>query len=184
GRFRFHVHATDWHGHDVDFTTPLIFMLGGQSQARMKELWPDRIQRYDQVLSTPASDVSIGLQGQRFTYADPQPGSDTTTLTTDTLVFSAEPAATPPRFLPPLRQANVHLTPLEQLLGTKAATTIVLYDPYVKGGYGAGGVFAQFKDPVAAKFSAVKGGGIATPNMTLGGLSRISGPVAGDLATV
>src|SRR5262249_40358079 len=78
GRFRFHVHATDWHGHDVDFTTPLIFMLGGQSQARMKELWPDRIQRYDQVLSTPASDVSIGLQGQRFTYADPQPGSDTT----------------------------------------------------------------------------------------------------------
>lgn len=188
GRFPFHVHTLDAYGHPVDFTAPLIFMVGGTPpQQKGQPAQPDpvttqRLNRTrDAYIKDPSSTSSV--RGQKLTYAPPiDPSSDTTTLTTDALAFDAQQTSgMASSFIPLLRQADVRLPSVEQLVGKPAATTITFFDDYLTHGFPASGpgVFAQLLQPVATVFSADKAGGIATPNMSLVGLSRQIGPVAG-----
>ena len=193
GRFPFHAHTTDALGHIVDFSAPLVFMVGAQppqKQGQPAHLDPVTAARLNATIAAYGADlnaITSAVQGQKLTYAPPiDPSSDTTTLTTDALVFTAQASNMPAGFAPMLRQADVRLPSVEQLLGSLAATSIALYDDYVRNGLRSPGpgVFARFLRPIPMTFSADKGGGIATPNMSLIGLSRQIGPVAGLTSSV
>ena len=94
--------------------------------------------------------------------------------------------------------ADVRIPQVEELLGTSAATTIRLFQEYVKNDFdGATGVFAEIakpklpmttptaldgmdEDTLGVEFSSDKAGGFATPNLGVSTLTRSLGPLAGD----
>lgn len=184
GPFPFHVRATSAYGDTNDFTATLAFVIASGTPPPGKSA--PHIPLSDAALTSvigvyDAASVTSALRGQRLTYAPPLDGHDTTTLTTDALMFTATSSPhMAAGFVPCLRQADVRLTSVEHLLGAPTTTTIKYFSDYLTHGYDSGpGVFAEFKHPVTTVFSAEKGGGVSTPNMSLVGLSQKTGPVGG-----
>ena len=186
-RFSFHARAVDAGGLNVDFTVPLMFVSisdvadAGKMAAAAAE--------YNAVGNIDGRSASVPGQRVAFAAPDPDPAkrTDNTTLVTDLLNFTADPAGGPPA----LFKANVHIPQVQELVGTAQSTVIALYDRYVQQGFDAAtGVFAQIvqQDPagnivantLAVNFSADKAGGIATPNMGVSTLTRALGPLAGN----
>ena len=177
--FPFSLTAIDLRGNQVDFTAGLIFMSTNDF------LSPDGIPpalrsvREVYVGGPRAADVA----SQRVTFAPPLPGSDTTTFNTNSLSFDAELGRGEPGFLPKLDTADVRLQSVEQITGSNKPATIQLYQPYLDSDIDPNaGVFATILSPLPVRFSADQAGGIAQPNLNVGGLARQSGPVAGSLA--
>ena len=86
-------------------------------------------------------------------------------------------------FLPKLKRATVRIAAVEALVGSADPVGIELFDQYVAGGLdGHAEVFAKIVDRVDLEVAADKAGGIATPNVTMTGVGRAAGVVAGDLA--
>ncbi|HEX8981267.1 MAG TPA: hypothetical protein VF792_00730 [Ktedonobacterales bacterium] len=184
GPFPFHVQATSAYGETNDFTATLAFVIA--SGTPLPKTAAPHIPLSDAALTSvisayDAASVTSALSGQRLTYAPPLDGHDTTTLTTDALMFTATSSPqVAAGFVPCLRQADVRLTSVEHLLGAPTTTTIKYFSDYLAHGYDDGpGIFAEFMRPVATIFSAEKGGGISMPNMSLVGLSQKTGPVGG-----
>jgi hypothetical protein len=179
--FRFHVVVRDMGKRDVDFTAALIFI---DDRAAGAADYADVSARYeaDTNPETGAPRRACEVPGQKIAFAQPsdeQP--EDTTLATSALYFSAKPEQ--PKFEPNLERADVRIPSLEHLLGASATTSIRLYGPYVEGSFDANaGVFAELIAPLGVKFSADKAGGIATPNLSVSGISRAFGPVAGALS--
>lgn len=123
------------------------------------------------------------VPGQPITYAPANDAdSDNTTYITRSLFFDTDDAPNG-RFLPKLEKAIVNLTAVEQLLGTKAETEIHYYANYIANGFDSGNeVFAELSNKVQANFSADKAGGIATPNLSITGITRKIGVVSGELS--
>src|SRR6185437_6544302 len=69
-----------------------------------------------------------------------------------------------------------------QILGVASPVTIELYDGYLANGLDANaGVYAKITSPNATvTFSADKSGGLATPNLSMTGLSARKGLIAGN----
>jgi hypothetical protein len=188
--FKFHAVGEDLAGNPVEFTTPLIFVPNSeQAEAASHKKVRDT---YNQSGTRRACHVP----GQKMAFAPAAQngGSETTAFATRTLYFETE-ASLSRFFSPRLFKAEVNIPAVEQMVGTQAATTIKLYDGYLKDGLvNAGGVFAQIvqettengfpkliPDKLPVPFSADKAGGIATPNLDVTSLSRQYGPLAGDL---
>lgn len=189
--FRFNAVGTDIAGNDVGFTTTLIFMPNSDAitasinavRTRHLALGPAR---------------ACLVPGQRIAYADEDrdsPSDNTALITSDfhlaTVGRGADPAA---YFLPMVFAASVRLPAVEQLLGRDAATTIAWAPAYIASGYGDGnetGLFARIAQEdsaqlgtmvdrvLGAEFSADQAGGVATPAMSISGLTRALGPMAG-----
>jgi hypothetical protein len=86
-------------------------------------------------------------------------------------------------FLPKLKRATVRIAAVEALVGSADPVGIELFDQYVAGGLDAHAeVFAKIVDRADLELAADKAGGIATPNVTMTGVGRAAGVVAGDLA--
>ena len=191
--FMFHAVATDISGHEIEFTTPLIFASltdtgGGASNLSMiRSVYKASGER--RVCSVPK---------QKMTYAPPNPAdtTDNTTLVTSALYFDSDTypslVASFGGYLPTLYKAAVHIPAIEQLLGTDTNTTIRLYEPYIQNDLDPhAGVFAEIvkdtgvalvADNMPVTFTADKAGGIATPNLNLSNLTRAHGPLAGSAA--
>ncbi|MER7585219.1 hypothetical protein [Kitasatospora sp. NPDC097691] len=144
---------------------------------------------------TPDGRRRITLNGARIAYAPPadpaQPGD--TTLVTSALTFSAhliDPAPGPQPalpFLPFLESAQVHIPAIEQLAGTTGDVKIGLAQAFLSSDLDAAANPAQLFAEVAPDTSlnlalpAERGAALARPDLTVRGLSRSLGPVAGDL---
>ena len=127
-----------------------------------------------------------------------QPGD--TTFETNSITFGAELAATnytppsgQPPFYPTMEEAEIRVATVEQLTGTAATTRIGYHPTYNQSGLDSpankGQVFAELLDTVPLGFGgagagADKVGGLLTPSMTLSGLSRSLGVVAGNLTNM
>lgn len=193
---RFDAVGTDVGGRDVCFDTALFFVpFGSLSSATIASVrtqhldWPER---------------ACPVSGQPVTFAErkgaPGPGgreADNTTLTTHALHLTADPIGegATASFRPLLFKAEVRLPAVEQLLGTDAPTEIAFEDDYLAHGFdGANrtGLFARIvkesatathdlvAHKVQAELAAEQAGGIATPDLSISGLTRELGPLAGN----
>jgi len=185
--FEFHAVSEDSAGHRIDFTTPLIFVPNSDTS----KIAAVRTQH-----NLSGDRRACMVPGQSITFADRDLNNpaDNTTLTTRSLHFDTQdaPLSEFGGFLPKLFKAEVNLAAVEQLLGTSKPTTIAYYADYLNNGFGdVNGLFARIvksdgvtQDAIQAVFSGAsdKAGGVATPDLSIKGLTRKLGPLAGDLA--
>lgn len=201
--FKFHALAADIGDHEIDFTASLIFVPLSDSTSAASNVNGETVTRVELVRRAyvkSGAARACPVPGQQVTYAARKANTpDNTTLTTRVLHFTTHDA--PPNkqyggFLPKLFKAEVNIPAVEQLLGTNAPTAIGYYDDYLNnnGFANAGnknGLFARIvkesapgqlaADTIKSAFSADKAGGIATPDLSISGITRELGPLAGDL---
>ncbi|HMN59908.1 MAG TPA: hypothetical protein PJ988_06060, partial [Anaerolinea sp.] len=187
--FKFHGIGEDIAGQSADLTASLIFIPFGEGAAGRQLAFNGY---------TAAGEArAITVPGQKITYAPAAPGgaNENTNLTTNALYFTSQPAPydkTFGMFLPKLLMASVNLPAVEAMLGQPAATKIALHDKSLTNAAGnTTGLFAQIVKEAApgvvqaekllSTFTADKGGGVATPDLSVSGLTSKLGPLAGAL---
>jgi hypothetical protein len=189
--FLFHGVAWDWEGRPSDFAIPLVFVEATVTKTTVeKTVVPQYNKRKgsDQKLLR-----SVAFHGQQVAFAENRNDPGSTTLETASVEFLAEydPTRTlPPFFRPCVESAHVRVPAVEQLVGHSAAPVkVTIDDDYVDAGWPKtpkGDVFARIANPggMLMKFGADRSGGVATPSLNVGGLSRRFGPVGGSAASV
>ena len=193
--FQFKMLGVDWEGNTSEFTTPLIFVYADDGRD------PGRSEK---VMAAYNTDPKMSRRvrpffGQKVAYAKNKVPGDTT-LETESMSFKGgtPPLGTNlpqglPYFYPVIALSQVRIATVEQLTGRNATTTIQYDQTYLEHGIEAaanqGQVFARLLNNVPLVFGGSGGGsdkvgGLLTPSMDISGLSRLLGPVAGDLATI
>ena len=136
---------------------------------------------------TPPAPELRPLAGQKIAFAQPNKPGDTS-LQTYTLTFSAQPAHRQPDptaispFFPSMDAAEVVVPAIQQLSGGSGEMPIQFFADYLNNGMGPGEVFAQKSGaPLSVGFNGKQSGGVATPNLTVSGLSRKFGTVSGSV---
>lgn len=211
--FSFHLNATDTDGNQVDMAMPLIFVGKEETdkayegeppiadsiiptavkQAYETTTWPDG--------STLRSTVALG--GQKLAFAESD-GPDDTAFAVQTLTFGAEVPSQKTyddlgpkrvRYFPAVRKAQIDVPALQRIARTSTPAGVVFATAYLKAGFtgpdNAGQLFfAADPDPAVPRlgvsFSSQgdRCGGLVTPDLKMSGVSRVTGPVAGDLKAV
>jgi hypothetical protein len=207
--FKFHVSATDTDGNQVDMAMPLIFVDKTETDADYDQsiipadspLGSEKVQSEYETEVWPGMSTkraTVPLLGQKIAFAE-SAAADDTAFAVQTLTFGAEVPAEPlykalgknqVRFFPVVRKAEIDVPSLQRLAGTSAPASIVYPHAYLLNGFKGdddqGQVFLQ-SDPAVPKlgvqFSSQgnRSGGLVTPDLELSGVSRVTGPVSGDL---
>lgn len=166
--FLFHLIGTDWEGQASEFTAPLYFVeRGGDNPAA--------------VLAFNSSGVGTrNLSGQKVAFAPSGKPGDTT-FHASTLAFSAQLSSNfDSPFFAQMEAADIVVPSIQQLTGGPGEMPVEYYAPYVASGMNAGEVFlAKSGAPLSVGFNGKQSGGVATPNLTVSGLSRLHGTVSG-----
>jgi hypothetical protein len=209
--FQFHLVGTDVEGQDVDFSMPLIFV--GKEETDRKyapsiiphdhvnpkpedvvtkfenDTWPGSVQKR----------ATVQFLGQKIALAK-SGDTDDTTFAVQSITFGAFVPQQPtydslpklePRFFPILRSAEIDVPALQAIARTAAPASVVYAAPYLQNEFASGNEGEVFlaRDPAAAAFDVKfsnqgdRSGGLVTPDLSLSGLSRITGPISGDLGT-
>lgn len=175
--FLFHIVGTDWEGNTSEFSAPLYFIERGGD-------FTNAVQAYN-----TSGTGTRQLAGQKIAFAQPNNAGDTS-LQTSSLTFSAQPKTPPPTaispFFPSMDAADVVVPAIQQVSGGSGEMPIEFFADYVNNGMGKGEVFAQNKTgttPLSVGFNGKQSGGVATPNLTVSGLSRKFGTVSGSNPT-
>jgi hypothetical protein len=176
--FIFHAAGQDGVGHAIDIQAALIFVPNSDADS-------SPIQAIREAYNLSGDTRLCLVPGQPLTYAPPNGNpSDNTTLTTSALIFDTDPPLHPINgpFEPKLAQAKVNIAAVDQLVGKTTPVIIHYFPSYVSGNFDGGNeVFAELVTNAQSEFSADKAGGIATPNLSISGITRKLGAVAGDL---
>ena len=202
--FKFHLIATDTDGNPVDLSMPLIFV--GKEETDIDSppsIIPLKVKdAYETAVWPPASAnlrATVPLNGQKVAFAESD-GPDDTAFAVQSLTFGAEVPSDPkynslpfiePRYWPVIRKAQIDVPSLQRIARTTAPATMVYQDLFLRDGFEGGNAGQVFlaADPAVPKlgvgFSSQgdRSGGIVTPDLSLSGLSRITGPVSGDVNT-
>lgn len=175
--FLFHLVGTDREGRTSEFTAPLVWVALGQETAGIGDY-----------LTAAPSVRKRDLAGQEVAFAQSSKPGDTS-LHTSAMTFSVlsfppfiqTPAEQPPfsPILDPNSAADVTIPALQQINGTAGAVPIKFYSDYVTSDFKKGGVFLELVSSLGVAFGGDKTGGVATPNLNVGGLSRSFGTVSG-----
>ncbi|HSE67870.1 MAG TPA: hypothetical protein VLB12_12865 [Gemmatimonadales bacterium] len=205
--FKFHIIATDTDGNQVDMVMPLIFL--GKEEADQNvppSIVPTEVVKSYETADWPPGSknlrATVPLHGQKLAFAGSK-GPNDTSFAVQTLTFGAEvPAAATfnaltwrrLRFFPVVRKAQIDVPSLQRIARTTTPASVVFHGLYLREGFStsnSGEVFlAADPDPAAptlgVKFSSQgdRSGGLITPDMELSGLSRVTGPVSGNVDTV
>lgn len=200
--FRFHIVATDMAGAPVEMEMPLIFV--GQEQGDLSyeagivptavatqyatAIWPDT----GELLAT------VPLGGQKVAFATSATPDDTA-FAVQSITFGGEvPIATKynamnarqPRYVPVVRRSQLDVPALQQIAQTDQPATLAYDRAYLLHGFGSGNPGEVFlaADTTAPKLGVAfssrssRSGGLVAPDMSLSGLSRITGPLSGSTA--
>jgi hypothetical protein len=196
GDFIFHLVGEDVEGRQVEFDAPLLFVSSEKSlDAAAMDAALASIKS-----ASPVRNV-YALKGQRMAFAGSQKPGDTD-FETESLTFSGHvPTANfdalrvalndfdIPRFYPKLEKAQVAIPAIRHLAGQGQVSQLAFQKDYLVHGFDPGAnngqVFASLS-PVSLNFSGQgdRAGGLVQPNMSITGLSRSMGPVAGDLSAL
>jgi hypothetical protein len=195
--FLFHLIAEDLDGHEIEFTAPLMFV------DRSIGFGPDACTAAQTNYATNTANQPVldrnrrfrSLKGQKVAFADSSaPGN--TSFEVDELEFGAEVplsglesalGADHPRFYPAVRSAKVKVPAIKTLANNTQLPQITFEPEYLKKGFAGnpGEVFAKLvnANEFQMKFSdkGDRSGGLVQPDMTITGLSRTMGAVAGNL---
>lgn len=185
----FEIAATDIEGHRVTFAMPLLFV-GKLADAKHAD---ELKKSYNAAPAYPKRLAKLG--GAAVTYAPSSPDDKTEpTLPTVSLTFAAGNftggSKVKPNFYPEIEFAEVGIKPIQKLLSQPNFISQVTYPSFYKtGGFSAankGQVFLQLTSATKLAFggsgASAKSdslGALATPEMSLLGLSKVMGPVAG-----
>ena len=166
--FQFHLIGTDADGQTSEFAEPLYFVERGGDYSFAHD------QYNVSTVRTPR------MHGQKIAYAPSGTPGDTTLHTTDITFSAAPPLAAEPNFYPSMDGADVIVPAIQQVSGGSGAISIEYYPPYLAAGLGPGEVFARKTGgTLPVQFQGNQSGGVATPNLTVSGLSRKFGTVSG-----
>lgn len=206
--FKFRLVAIDTDGNSADMAMPLIFV--GKELLDLDPSFPTKVaQRYETdvwPLSSSNLRSTVPLQGQKVAFAKSN-GPDDTAFTVQTMTFGAGVSAKTEgqqsgwqqvHFLPVVRKAQIDVPSLQRIARTTQGASVVYAKQYLSDpndGWdvttNAGQVFlAADPDRSVPKLRVIfssqgdRSGGLVTPDMSLSGLSRITGPVSGPLDTV
>jgi hypothetical protein len=186
-RFDFKIVAVDLEGNVVEFAAPLVFMERDHNDPTGTIL-DDALNAYN---TANAVDREFDLRGQRVAYAESKDADDTA-LATQSLTFHVATApflaARPqdePRFEPVLQEYKAVVPAMSALAGAATPTRLAYPKQFAERGFAANAaeIFAKALDTPAFGFAGQgdRSGGFATPGLNVKGLSRLTGPVGGDL---
>ena len=193
--FPFKMVGVDWEGKTSEFVAPMIFVLADSACD------PTQAGKVLDEYNSPGNDSRRLCQffGQKVAYAKPKVPGDTS-FETSSISFLGEAPVNPETvptgqayFYPGISASAVRIATVEQLTGSNAATSIEYHDTYLEHGIESainqGQVFAKLVKQVPLEFGGVgagadKVGGLLTPSMDINGLSRLLGPVAGDVEAI
>jgi hypothetical protein len=202
--FEFHMTAFDVANpaHELHFSMPLLWgdisvIYNGADEA---------ITAYNDDTNAPLRVAVLG--GQKVAFAGTRKEGDTTldtnelrfraqrTVEQDCVMLRIERRAT---FDPLLASAAVRMPAVERLTGEETPAEIKYPDAYIQHGFegtapptaaaagtpsgNSGEVFAELVNEVKREFPGAKSGGLATPDLNITSVSRLAGPVAGQLDT-
>jgi hypothetical protein len=183
--FLFKILAVDLENNVVEFSAPLVFM-----ERDHNENLPTLSDALDKANGL---DLEFDLRGQRVAYAESEQ-TDDTILATKSMIFDAvtaeflAPPAVPqdqPGFAPVLREAKAVVPAMSALAGAATPTRLAYPDHYAGQGFAANAaqVFLKALDVPDLGFGGQgdRSGGLVTPSLKVKGLSRITGPIGGDL---
>ena len=137
-------------------------------------------------------DVAVQkLAGQRLAFAASDQAGDTTYEVDE--IELAEPVysdPTPPSYLkywPALTRASLRVDALRQLLGTASSHDFSYADAYLQHDFAGGNpgqLLFETAAPLGVNFlsNSSRSGGFVAPSIDIKGISRLVGPVGGDLA--
>ena len=179
--FMFDMVATDKEGNEHAFRMPLAFM--ENRIARDKKLMEDVIDKYrgKQGDDFNKNYNEAAFNGREVAYAEYLVDGDTD-FETEVIKFDAQiypvKGEGDLKFHPKMKEARIFVKQINELTGLREATSITLEDDNNKGG-----VFAKVISANVVDFSggSDKSGGFLTPNMSVKGLSKLQGPVSGEL---
>jgi len=211
--FLFHLVGWDWRGERCDFTAPLMFVGAGLAGEKswlptaIRHYSPKDDAEKQQEGFTTAREArrTRPFNGQKIAFAAAgQPGPDgaspdNTTLETAAMTFTAvipgnDPAKGWPHWFPALVESQVKIPAAAAIAGNGAVSRIEYSPIYLDHGFPASAaanhpnlseIFVQIKGDSGTplNFSADQSGGIATPNLSIAGLSRRFGPVGGPFSS-
>lgn len=186
-RFEFKMVAADLEGNLLEFSAPLVFMERDHNDPTGTIL-DDALAAYN---TSAQVDRSFDLRGQRVAYAESEKIDDTS-LSTKSLTFHAATAPflasrpqDEPRFEPVLHEAEAVVPAMSALAGASEPTRLGYPTQYAAAGFAnnAAQVFLKALDTPPLDFSnqGDRSGGFVTPSLQVKGLSRLTGPIGGDL---
>ena len=195
-RFDFKMVAVDLEGNVVEFAAPLVFMERDHNDPTDptpadtvdKTILDAALEAYNTNLTV---DRQFDIRGQRVAYAESQQPDDTA-LATHSMTFQVATAPflesrpqDEPRFAPVLEEARAVVPAMSALAGAATATRLAYPQQYAERAFTANAaqVFLKALDTPAFGFAGQgdRSGGFATPGLKVQGLSRLTGPVGGDL---
>ena len=177
------VQGTEGEGRQGEWTMPLIWVDGNEDQHNIAPV----LKEYNQTHLPDHPRRKRPFSGQTLAFAPASKPGDTAFEAAD-LSFEAFPVASGdgPHFRPDMKQANVDVPAVKQLLGTNAPSKIEWEPSYVNGSGGKignkGDVFAKLIGSTPLEFATEKVGGMVAPDIDISGLSRSLGPVGGPVS--
>jgi len=172
-KFQFHAIGTDQAGRQTDFILPMVFASISDVDNSMSTI----VQNYNKM-----PDREAGFFGRKIAYTELRDNSENPLMATEQMRFDVPANGASPK----LGNAQVRISPLEDLLGSRSPIDIHYLVGFENKGYddpaNLTGVFAELAAPLSSKFRADQAGGIATPNLNIQALSNQLGPVAGTIA--
>ena len=179
--FPFDIVATDKEGKEHPFRLPLAFM--ENRIARDASLMEDVIKEYRGKQSDGYNKIynEADFYGHEVAYAEYLVDGDTD-FETDIVKFDAQiypvKGEGELKFHPKVKEAKVYVKQINELTGIREPATITIEDDDNKGS-----VFARVISDNVVDFSggSDKSGGFMLPNMSVSGLSKLQGPVSGEL---
>jgi hypothetical protein len=181
--FLFACEGVDAAGRPTPFTAPLIFV-----SATVSDHAGHTAKLVDDYTAATADRRQRSLGGRPVTLARLDGDS---VLPVETITWGArgpDPVSAPldirrqPRFFPVAAAMTVHLDAVEQITGKPAAPAAVpisWHPGYLSALPNPGRLFAKLTNPLSLGFPADAIGGIATPDLSIGGLSSLTGVVGG-----
>ncbi len=193
--YRFHFVGEDWDGRHVEFEAPVIFTMFSAAfdSAKLSKV------NVEYAKATNKDRRKTDFRGQQIAFAGSGKPGDTSYETYEAYlegnmdnftVIASEIEQMKeddvPPFYPTLFSADVTLPQLKSLVGNNSPVTVSYHAAYQMNGFSQvqnkGEVWAKIKDPIDLEFggTADKSCGVASPNMSIGGISRGLGPVGGS----
>ena len=201
--FAFEAIGTDHEGREISFATPVVFVNGAFASPGIYDpaTLAAVVSAYNVLGAGQAHparpDVMLG--GRPVSLAPNGGTAGATRYDTRSVRLQVVPpipntasvradlfADTEPPFAPVLQRAEVRIESAEITGGAGLGWQGISYlNEYVIGGFGPGEVFGKLEQPKVVIFASQgRGGGVATPNLKLTGLSRTHGAIGGDPALV
>lgn len=194
--YKFQFIGEDWDGKHAEFEMPVVFTLFSTAFDANK---------LGNVGKEYSKDTNKGrrktdFRGQKIAYTESSEPGDTSCETheayldgsimifdSSSAVFEKMKEEDRPPFYPALNNADVSLPQLRHLIGGDSDVNISYSDAYKLGGFGTGKnkgeVWAKIRNPIPLTFggSPDKSCGVASPDMSIGGVSRAFGPIGGSV---